>query len=67
MVMKIMGEVLAVLAHATKQVKQGRLSSWAHRLQNVLTERIPETFAKETVTSRLFYKDWTDLPRRKLG
>jgi hypothetical protein len=34
-VAKIMGEVLAVLALATKQIKQGRLSKWAHRLQNV--------------------------------
>jgi hypothetical protein len=35
MVVKIMGEVLVVLALATKQIKQGHLSKWAHRLQNV--------------------------------
>jgi hypothetical protein len=35
-VVKIMGEVLAVLALATKQIRQGHLSKWAHRLQNVL-------------------------------
>lgn len=56
-VVKIMGEVLAVLGHATKQIKQGRLSRWVHRLQNVLTRRIPETFAKEIVALRLFYLD----------
>ena len=35
MVVKIMGEVLVVLALATKQIKQGHLSKWAHRLRNV--------------------------------
>jgi hypothetical protein len=35
MVVKIMGEVLAVLGLATKQIKQGRFSKWFHRLQNV--------------------------------
>ena len=33
-VVKIMGEVIAVLALATKQIKQGRLSKWTSTLQS---------------------------------
>jgi hypothetical protein len=51
-VVKIMGEVLEVLALATKQIKQGRLSKWAHLLQTSLIKRIVETFVKKFLGDR---------------
>ena len=44
---KIMGEVIAVLALATKQIKQGRLSKWTTTYRASLAERITEKFAKK--------------------
>lgn len=46
-VIKIMGEVLAVLALATEQIKQGRLSKWSSTHRASLIERIIEKFAKK--------------------
>ena len=46
-VVKIMAQILAVLALATKQTKQGRLSKWPTVYQPSLVERISEKFAKE--------------------
>ena len=51
-VVKIMGEVFAVLALATKQVKQGRLSKWTVTYRASLTERITEKFAKKLLGER---------------
>jgi hypothetical protein len=60
-VVKILAEVIAVLALATKQIKQGRLSKWTTTYRGSITERITEKFAKkllreseiETVLQRL--------------
>lgn len=46
-VVKIMGEVLAVLALATKQIRQGRLSMWAHRLQNLPDQAYHRNYCQE--------------------
>jgi hypothetical protein len=46
-VVKIVGEVLAVLALATKQIKQGRLSKWTTTYRAFLAEHIIEKFAKK--------------------
>jgi hypothetical protein len=51
-VVKIMSEVFAVLALATKQVKQGRLSKWTVTYRASLTERITEKFAKKLLGER---------------
>jgi ribosomal 50S subunit-associated protein YjgA (DUF615 family) len=44
---KIMCEVIAVLALATKQIKQGRLSKWTSTYRASLTKRTTETFVKK--------------------
>ena len=46
---KIMAQVLAVLALATKQIKQGRLSKWptVYRPSPSLAERVTEKFTKK--------------------
>jgi hypothetical protein len=44
---KIMVEVLSVLALATKQIKQGRLSKWPAVIRYFLVERSAEKFAKK--------------------
>jgi hypothetical protein len=44
---KIMMEVLSVLALATKKVKQGRLSKWPAAIRHSLVERGAEKFAKK--------------------
>jgi hypothetical protein len=44
-VVKIMGEIIAVLALATKQIKQGRLSKWTTTYRAPLTKHITEKFA----------------------
>ena len=44
---KIMAEVLAVLALATKQIKQGRFSKWPAVVRHSLVERDAEKFAKK--------------------
>ena len=46
-VVKIISEVIAVLALATKQIKQGRLSKWTATFRASLEERITEKFAKK--------------------
>jgi hypothetical protein len=46
-VVKIMAEVIAVLALATKQIKQGRLSKSITTYRASLTERVTEKFAKK--------------------
>jgi hypothetical protein len=46
-VVKIVAEVIAVLALATKQIKQGRLSKWTTTYRGSLAERITEKFAKK--------------------
>ena len=46
-VVKIIAEVIAVLALATKQIKQGRLSKWTTTYSVSLAERITEKFAKK--------------------
>ncbi len=51
-VVKIMGEVLAVLALATKQIKQGRLSKWTTTYRVSLAERITEKFARKLLGER---------------
>jgi hypothetical protein len=51
-VVKIIAEVIAVLALATKQIKQGRLSKWTTTYRASLTERITEKFAKKLLGER---------------
>lgn len=46
-VVKILAEVIAVLALATKQIKQGRLSKCSTSYGASLAERITEKFAKK--------------------
>jgi hypothetical protein len=46
-VIKIMTEVLAVLALATKQIRQGRLSTWPIVSRPSAAERITEKFANK--------------------
>jgi hypothetical protein len=46
-VVKIVAEVIAVLALATKQIKQGRLSKWTSTYRGTLAEHITEKFAKK--------------------
>ena len=46
-VVKILAEVIAVLALATKQIKEGRLSKWTTSYGASLAERITEKFAKK--------------------
>ena len=48
-IVKIMVELLSVLALATKQVQQGRLSTWdlGAWLQVVIAQRCAEKFAKK--------------------
>ena len=46
-IVKIMVELLSVLALATKQVQQGRLSEWIIGLQVLIAQRITEKFAKK--------------------
>jgi hypothetical protein len=46
-VVKIMAEVIAVLALATKQIKQGRLSKSITTYRASLTDRVTEKFAKK--------------------
>jgi hypothetical protein len=46
---KIMVEVLSVLALATKQINQGRLSEWLGVVRNVMVERSAEKFAKKLI------------------
>ena len=47
MMVKIMVEVLSVLALATKQINQGRFSKWPALVRYSLTERAAEKFAKK--------------------
>jgi hypothetical protein len=51
-VVKIMGEVLAVLALATKQIKQGRLSKWTATYRASLTAYYREICQKVTRRTR---------------
>jgi hypothetical protein len=44
---KIMVEVLSVLALATKQINQGRFSKWSTTIRYSLTERGTEKFTKK--------------------
>ena len=46
-VVKILAEVIAVLALATKQINQGRLSKWTTSYRASLADRITEKFAKK--------------------
>jgi hypothetical protein len=46
-VVKIMAQVLAVLALATKQIKQGRLSKWPMACIPSLAECFAEKFSKK--------------------
>jgi len=46
-VVKIIAEVIAVLALATKQIKQGRLSKWTTTYRASLTQHATEKFAKK--------------------
>jgi hypothetical protein len=46
-VVKILAEVIAVLALATKQIKQGRLSKWSTTYRDSVAERFTEKFAKK--------------------
>ena len=46
---KIMAEVLSVLALATKQINQGRLSKWLCFVRNVVAKRRAEKFAKKLI------------------
>ena len=46
-IVKIMVELLAVLALATKQVQQGRLSEWIIGLRVLIAQRGAEKFAKK--------------------
>ena len=46
-IVKIMVELLAVLALATKQVQQGRLSEWIFGLQVLMAQHCTEKFAKK--------------------
>lgn len=67
---KIMGEVLAVLALATKQIKQGRLSRRTSTRRAFPIKRITEKFSKKLFGEsdiEAVLEDWTDLPRRKHG
>jgi hypothetical protein len=47
LVVKIMAEIIAVLALATKQIKQGRLSKSITTYRASLTDRVTEKFAKK--------------------
>ena len=47
MIVKIMIEVISVLALATQQIKQGRFSKASHYFSNPITERATEKFAKK--------------------
>ena len=46
---KIMVEVLSVLALATKKINQGRLSEWFCAVRNFIVERGAEKFAKKLI------------------
>ena len=46
---KIMVEVLSVLALATKQINQGRLSKWLCVIRNVVVKCSAEKFAKKLI------------------
>jgi hypothetical protein len=46
-IVKIMIEVLSVLAFATKQIKQGRFSKWYATIGYSMVERSAEKFAKK--------------------
>jgi hypothetical protein len=46
-VVKILAEVIAVLALATKQIKQGRLSKWSTTYRDSVAERFTGKFAKK--------------------
>jgi hypothetical protein len=46
-VVKILAQVLAVLALATKQIKQGRLSKWSTACRTSLPEGVIEKFSKK--------------------
>ena len=46
---KIMVEVLSVLALATKQINQGRLSEWICVVRNDVVKRSAEKFAKKLI------------------
>jgi hypothetical protein len=67
---KIMIEVLSVLALATNQIKQGRFSTWPlpaySPFLNIVQRNSRRCYwGRETL--RLSCRDWTDLRRRKLG
>ena len=49
LMIKIMVDVLSVLALATKQINQGRLSKWTGVIRNFLVERGAEKFAKKLI------------------
>ena len=46
-IIKIMVQLLSVLALATKQIKQGRFSKYPAKYTTLATERSAETFAKK--------------------
>ena len=46
-IVKILVELLSVLALATKQVQQGRLSKWMPRFRVLIAQRCTEKFAKK--------------------
>lgn len=67
---EIMIEVLSVLTLATTQIKQGRFSTWPLPAFLPLLTRVqrnPRRSYWERATSRLSYRGWTDLRRKKLG
>ena len=69
---RIMVEVLSVLALATKQINQGRFSKlyWPTAIQfprlSVLQRNLQKSYSERAIL-RPSCRDWTDSPRRKLG
>ena len=49
LMVKIMVDVLSVLALATKQINQGRLSKWTAVVRNFIIKRGAEKFAKKLI------------------
>ena len=71
-VVKIMVELLSVLALATKQINQGRFSKWyLHSMSNfprliVLQRNLQKSYSERAML-RPPYRDWADSPKRKLA
>ena len=70
-VVKIIVEVLTVLALATKQINQGRFSKWDWHATirfprlSVVQRNLQKSYSGRAML-RPSYRDWTDSPRRKL-